>query len=51
MNEHKLTCKGCSREIDVCGFCDAEDCREPICYRCVLYELDEARRPEPRTSD
>jgi hypothetical protein len=46
-----LVCKGCGREVEACAFCDADDCEECICYRCVLYELVEARPPEPRTAD
>jgi hypothetical protein len=29
-----LVCVECSREIDVCAFCD-EVCRTSLCYRCV----------------
>jgi hypothetical protein len=46
-----LACKGCGREVECCAFCDSEECGETICYRCVLYELDEARPPQPRTAD
>jgi len=46
-----LVCEGCGRSVDVCAFCDSEDCNEVICYRCVLYELGEARPPEPHTED
>jgi hypothetical protein len=29
-----LVCVECSREIDVCAFCD-DMCRASLCYRCV----------------
>ena len=29
-----LVCVECSREIDVCAFCD-DVCRASLCYRCV----------------
>ena len=47
----KLVCVGCGRSIDCCAFCDGDECTECICYRCVLYELDEARPVAPRDDD
>jgi hypothetical protein len=29
-----LVCVECSREIDVCAFCD-DVCRSSLCFRCV----------------
>ena len=48
MTERLLVCRGCGRHIDVCAFCDEEACHTSICYRCVLFELDEARPVLPR---
>jgi hypothetical protein len=44
----QLVCAGCGRQVDVCAFCDKDECTETICYRCLLYELDEARPVVPR---
>ena len=47
-DEVVLVCRGCERGIEVCSVCDAEDCAEVICYRCVTVELGEANRePHP----
>ena len=46
-----LVCTGCGREVQWCAFCDEDECDDAICFRCVLYELDEARAPAPRTTD
>ena len=48
MSEHAIVCAGCGREIDTCAFCDEDACETAICYRCLLYELGEARPPLPR---
>lgn len=42
--ETVVVCRGCDREIEACIVCDAEDCTEAECYRCVTVELGEARR-------
>jgi hypothetical protein len=43
-----LVCTGCGRQVDYCAFCEERACKERICYRCLLYELDEARPVAPR---
>jgi hypothetical protein len=35
-------CSRCERPIDCCEFCDATDCRSPICYRCLQVALGQA---------
>jgi hypothetical protein len=35
-------CSRCGRPIDCCEFCDAADCRTPICYGCVQVALGQA---------
>ncbi len=48
MTDGAIACVGCGREIDCCAFCDEDACEAAICYRCLLYELDEARPVLPR---
>jgi hypothetical protein len=43
-----LRCSRCDRPIDRCEFCDASDCRTPICYGCVRVALGETV-PQPHT--
>jgi hypothetical protein len=33
------TCGRCGRAIDGCAFCQKEDCRDLLCYRCVRLAL------------
>ena len=40
--ERMLACLGCDRSIECCSFCDEEDCRVAICYRCVVLALGES---------
>jgi hypothetical protein len=47
----KLECAGCGREVDYCAFCDDEDCGTCICYRCLLFELREARPVLPHDAE
>lgn len=39
--ERSLVCRTCQREIECCYFCEAEDCPEACCYRCMVVELGE----------
>jgi hypothetical protein len=39
--ERVLVCAGCDRELEVCAFCETEDCAEATCYRCLIVELRE----------
>jgi hypothetical protein len=41
-------CSRCHRPIDCCEFCDATDCRTPICYRCLGVALGQTV-PQPHT--
>jgi hypothetical protein len=41
-------CAICSREIEVCAFCEGEDCRACICFRCMITTLGHAL-PQPHT--
>jgi hypothetical protein len=34
-------CAGCDREVEVCAFCETDDCGEATCYRCMIVELGE----------
>jgi hypothetical protein len=35
-------CSSCGRLIDCCEFCEATDCRTPICYRCLQLAVGQA---------
>jgi hypothetical protein len=39
-------CGGCGRVVEVCAFCEAEDCGNTACFHCILVDLREAI-PEP----
>jgi hypothetical protein len=41
----RIVCAGCDRELEVCSFCEDEDCEAPTCYRCMIIELKEASPP------
>jgi hypothetical protein len=47
----RLRCAGCGREVDYCAFCDEEACATCVCYRCVLFELGEARPVLPHDDE
>ena len=34
-------CSHCDRLIEVCTFCEREECESPSCYRCLVVELRE----------
>ena len=39
-------CGQCDVAIEVCAFCESEECRVPLCYRCVRIGLaQEVRQP------
>jgi hypothetical protein len=40
------TCDRCGVVIEVCGFCQEEDCPDPLCYRCVRVALRQ-ELPQP----
>jgi hypothetical protein len=40
-SEAVLVCKGCDRQLEVCAFCEAEDCGDATCYRCLVADLGE----------
>jgi hypothetical protein len=44
--EGAFVCRGCDREIEACAFCEADDCGEAICYRCLIVDLRETV-PQP----
>jgi hypothetical protein len=49
MNEHVpavRSCSRCDRPIDRCEFCEATDCRTPVCYGCLQVALGQAL-PQP----
>jgi hypothetical protein len=39
-------CSSCGMPTDCCEFCDAPDCRTPICYSCLRVALGQAI-PQP----
>lgn len=41
MGEQALVCDGCDRAIDMCSFCERDDCGEGTCYRCLIVDLGE----------
>lgn len=34
-----LTCTRCGASVELCAFCERDDCRHTICYRCLRIEL------------
>jgi hypothetical protein len=34
-----LRCQRCDRRIVVCAFCQDEECRHVVCYRCLREQL------------
>ena len=44
----KQVCARCGRQIECCTVCEDGTCENLSCYRCLLYDLDEARPVEPR---
>ncbi len=34
-----LRCMRCGRGIELCAFCERDDCGHVICYRCLRLEL------------
>lgn len=34
-----LTCTRCDAVVELCAFCEREDCRVAICYRCLCEQL------------
>jgi hypothetical protein len=41
-------CSHCDRLIEVCTFCEREECGTQSCYRCLVVELREFV-PQPHT--
>src|SRR6266511_1743320 len=46
MADHDVACSRCARPIDRCEFCEATDCRTPVCYGCLQVALVQAL-PQP----
>ncbi len=39
-------CVQCGVAIESCAFCESDECRHPLCYRCVRIALaQEVRQP------
>lgn len=38
-----LSCAGCGNAIDLCEFCEDDDCEVAICYMCLILGLGEAK--------
>jgi hypothetical protein len=34
-------CGSCGRDVEVCFFCERQDCDDAQCYRCVVVALGE----------
>lgn len=45
--EPGTACIVCARLVEWCAFCEGTECESCICYRCLIFELRQAR-PEPR---
>ncbi len=37
-----LTCTRCGVTVELCAFCEREECPEAICYRCLRMGLGES---------
>jgi hypothetical protein len=41
-----LTCTRCGVTLEICAFCEREDCPgDAICYRCLRNQLLQSRTP------
>ncbi len=41
-----VVCARCATVIEICAFCEHDECRGPLCYRCVRAGLaQEVRQP------
>ena len=46
--DEALACLTCEREVEVCFFCEREECPNVLCYRCVVVALGEfVPQPHP----
>ncbi len=41
-----VSCNQCARAIEECAFCEREECRDALCYRCVRIALAQ-ELPQP----
>jgi len=37
-----LTCMRCGVVVELCAFCERDDCRHTICYRCLRIQLGQS---------
>ncbi len=41
-----VVCARCGIAIELCAFCEHDECRGPLCYRCVRVAMaQEVRQP------
>jgi hypothetical protein len=40
-----VTCSNCGREVERCWLCEAADCGDPLCYRCVRQGIESSLDP------
>jgi hypothetical protein len=46
--DEALACLSCGRDVEVCFFCEREECPDAQCYRCVVVALREfVPQPHP----
>jgi hypothetical protein len=46
--ERPVRCTRCDSRIELCAFCESEDCGRAICYRCLRQELKQSlAQPHP----
>ncbi len=38
----RLICRTCGTAMELCAFCEREDCRRAICYRCLRIQVGQA---------
>ena len=52
MASEAVVCRGCERDIELCSFCEDNDCGDPTCYRCVTVETiaQTVTRAEPHVA-
>lgn len=41
--ETAIVCAECGRGIDCCAVCEADDCDDCICYRCLIVALGHSK--------
>ena len=42
VSDEERRCSACGDAIDLCEFCEEEDCPVPVCYECLIVALGES---------